>query len=94
MTPTIKRGLLRLAVILMILWNLAVFGFLYKSVYDNRYRDVSVALDRETSCLNNKEPYQVCIAQYENPLAATLNGVSLKRSSRPSLLRLLNCFHR
>lgn len=92
MAPTIKRGLFRLAVILMILWNLGVFGFLYKSVYDNRYRAVSVALDTETSCLNNKEPYQVCIAQYEKSVRGYSQWDALRNEFTLSAVAIIELF--
>lgn len=89
MAPSVKRGLLRLALILMIVWNLFVFGFLYKSAYNSHYRDLSVALDRETSCLNNRVPYETCAAQYEKSVAGYSQWDELRKEITPSSVAII-----
>jgi hypothetical protein len=91
MAPTMKRGLLRLALILMILWNLFLLCFVFKSVVDERSSKIFAAYENKSICMKSKS-YPVCNAEYE----AYVRGYSLwaefKKQFEPSSMAIVELF--
>jgi len=64
MAPTTRRGQLRLGLILMIVWNLSVVGFLLKSQSEDRARNISDYLAIESDCAKSR-PFRECWAEFQ-----------------------------
>jgi hypothetical protein len=64
MKPTAKRGLIRLAVVLMIGWNLYSVWSAFATVNESRTRTIRIYLDIQSDCMTAR-PYAECHAEYE-----------------------------
>lgn len=89
--PTTKRGLLRLALISMILWNLFVWCLAFKSVVDERSSKILAAYENKSLRMKSNT-HPVCDAEYE----AYARGYSLwaefKKQFPPSSIAILELF--
>ena len=86
-----RRGLLRLGLILMILWNLLIVWVSFKSVVDERSRAISYALDRETNCMKSKT-YPVCNAEYEASIRGYSQWAEFRKQFEPATMALVELF--
>ena len=82
MAPTTRRGLFRLALVLMIGWNLLVFWFSFRSINHERYVIVSSYLQAEADCAKVR-PFTDCRAEYENFVGGYSQWDELKKQFRP-----------
>ncbi len=88
MAPTMKRGLLRLAVVLMIGWNLFVFWFLYKSHSGDLSNRMSFASQAESDCMRSR-PYPDCLAEYQKSVGEYSPWAETKKEFTPSSVAVI-----
>ena len=86
-----RRGLLRLALILMILWNVFVLWFVFKSVVDERSRAISAAAEHEIICMQSR-PYRDCEAEYEASLSGYSQWAEFKKQFEPASIAIVELF--
>ena len=82
MARTTRRGLFRLALVLMIGWNLLVFWFSFRSINHERYVIVSSYLQAEADCAKVR-PFTDCRAEYEKFVGGYSQWDELKKQFRP-----------
>jgi len=91
MAPTLKRGLLRLAVVLMIGWNLFVFWFLYKSHSEQLSWEMSRASQAESDCVKSRS-YADCSAEWKRSVGDYSPWAETMKEFTPSAVAIIELF--
>lgn len=73
---------MRLALVLMILWNVFVLWYSFKSIYESRSSTVSLYLELQSDCMKNR-PYVECRAEYDKATGGYSQWTEFKKGFTP-----------
>ena len=88
MTSTAKRGLVRLAIVLMVCWNLFVVWYLFKSVNDSRVSTITLYIELKADCMKNR-PYAECHAEFKKATGGYSQWEEFKKEFTPTSIAFI-----
>lgn len=91
MALTVKRGVFRLSLILMIIWNLLVVWFLFRSAQEDYSRSISMALEMETTCAKDR-PFSECNKEYQQNISGFSQWAEFKKQFTASDIAVIEVF--